>query len=262
MASGRMEFHAASVMQHTNFAFVIANDVTMDEVRDLRHYSREPYNLILLHGLTGTDTDWMYGGQAQETAIQYNLNIFMPTAGNTFYLDKGYAGANWCEYIGSELPAFIKKTFNLNLTRENTMIGGLSMGGYGAIHTALAYPDTFGYCVALSSALIIHEYAHETFEIPGIMPREMVTDIFGDQKTVEASDKNPETQYLALKEAGRTIPKIYFACGTEDSLIGHNRAFAAFLKEQNADYIFEEGPGVHNWLFWNEYLEKGLDRLL
>lgn len=262
MASGRMEFHAKSIMLHTNFSFAIPNDVNMDEVRDLRHYDREPYNLILLHGLTGADTDWMYGGLAQEMAIQYNLNIFMPTTGNTFYLDKGYEGGNWGEYVGSELPEFIKKTFRLDMTRENTLIGGLSMGGYGAIHTALAYPDTFGYCVALSSALIIHEYAHETFEIPGIMPREMVTDIFGDQKTVETSDKNPEVQYLALKKAGKAIPKIYFACGTEDSLIDHNRAFAAFLQEQNADFIFDEGPGVHNWLFWNRYLEKGLDRLL
>ena len=59
MASGRMEFHAESIMQHANFSFVIANDVYMPEVRDLRHYERERYNLILLHGLTGTDTDWL-----------------------------------------------------------------------------------------------------------------------------------------------------------------------------------------------------------
>ena len=235
MASGRMEFHALSIMQHANFAFVIANDVHMPEVRDLRHYEREPYNLILLHGLTGTDTDWMYGGLAQEMAIQYNLNVFMPTAGNTFYLDKGYVGGNWGEYIGSELPAYIQKTFNVDMKRENTIIGGLSMGGYGAIHTALAYPENFGYCIALSSALIIHEYANDTFERPSEMPPEMIKEILGDQATVEASDKNPEVQYLNLKNAGAKIPKIYFACGTEDDLIEHNREFASFLKEQQAD---------------------------
>ena len=262
MASGRMEFHAASIMQHSNFAFVIANDVNMEEVRDMRHYDREPFNLILLHGLTGADTDWMYGGLAQEMAIQFNLNVFMPTAGNTFYLDKGYVGANWGEYVGSELPEFIKKTFRVDMKRENTIIGGLSMGGYGAIHTALAYPETFGYCIALSSALIIHEYANDTFESTSVMPREMITDILGDQTAVEASDKNPEIQYLALKAAGARIPKLYFACGTEDTLIEHNREFASFLKEQKADYIFDEGPGVHNWVFWNRYLERGLDRLL
>ena len=37
MASGRMEFHAQSIMQHTNFSFVLPNDVEMAEVRQPRH---------------------------------------------------------------------------------------------------------------------------------------------------------------------------------------------------------------------------------
>lgn len=262
MASGRMEFHADSIMQHANFAFVIPNDVEMAEVMDLRHYDREPYNLILLHGLTGTDTDWLYGGVAQEMAIQFNLNVFMPTTGNSFYLDKGYRGANWGEYVGSELLSYIKETFRLEIKRENTLIGGLSMGGYGALHTALAYPKNFSGCIALSSALVIHEYAELTKRATDVIPLEMMHDVFGDPSTVEASDKNPETQYLRLKDAGAEIPTIYFACGTEDSLIAHNRDFAAFLRENDADFIFEEGPGAHNWRFWNEYLSRGLDQLL
>ena len=84
MASGRMEFHAESIMQHANFSFVLTNDVAMEEVFDLKYYDRDPMNLILLHGLTGTDTDWLYGGVAQLMAIQYNLNVFMPTTGNSF----------------------------------------------------------------------------------------------------------------------------------------------------------------------------------
>ena len=96
MASGRMEFHAESIMQHTNFSFVLPNDVAMEEVFDPKYYDRDPVNLILLHGLTGTDTDWLYGGVAQLMAIQYNVNIFMPTTGNSFYLDKGYQGRNHC----------------------------------------------------------------------------------------------------------------------------------------------------------------------
>lgn len=52
MASGRMEFHSQSIMLHTNFSFILPNDVEMDEVLDKRHYERDPMNLILLHGLT------------------------------------------------------------------------------------------------------------------------------------------------------------------------------------------------------------------
>ena len=262
MASGRMEFRAESIMQHANFAFVLPNDVYEEEIREPRHYEREPYNLILLHGLTGTDTDWLFGGLAQEMALQFNLNIFMPTVGNTFYLDKGYAGGNWCEYIGSELPDFVSNAFRIRMKRENTMIGGLSMGGFGAIHTALAHPDRFGSVIALSSALIINEYASLESRASDVVPKEMMRDLFGDPAKVRKTDANPEFQYLKLKEEGADIPKIYFACGTEDPLIGHNREFAAFLKKEGADYIFEQGPGIHNWRFWNEYLERGLNALL
>ena len=40
MASGRMEFHAQSIMQHANFAYVLPNDIEMAEVRNPRHYDR------------------------------------------------------------------------------------------------------------------------------------------------------------------------------------------------------------------------------
>ena len=119
MASGRMEFHSQSIMLHTNFSFILPNDVEMEEVRDKRHYDREPMNLILLHGLTGTDTDWLYGSMAQWAAIQYNLNIFMPTTGNTFYLDKGYIGANAREFITEELPEYIGKTVNFRTYKNS-----------------------------------------------------------------------------------------------------------------------------------------------
>ena len=109
MASGRI--HAQTIMQHANFSFVLPNDVEMAEVREPRHYDRPTRALILLHGLTGTDTDWLYGGVAQNMAIQYNLAVFMPTAGNNFYLDRGYPGGNWGSFVGEEFPDYIRRVF-------------------------------------------------------------------------------------------------------------------------------------------------------
>ena len=260
MASGRMEFHADTIMQHANFAFVLPNDVYMEEVREPRHYERPPKSLILLHGLTGTDTDWLFGGVAQDLAVQYNLAVFMPTAGNFFYLDRGYAGGNYCSFVGQELPEYIRQTFGYCQSREDTMIGGLSMGGYGAIHTALAFPEAFSACIALSSALRLREFAAE--EESGIMPYAMIRDVFGDPKQVMSSDINPEVQYAKASAAGHKLPCFYLACGTEDQLLASNRAFASFLQRQGADYCYEEGPGAHTWRFWNEYITRGLNWLL
>ncbi len=276
MASGRMEFHAQSIMQHANFAYALPYDTEMEEVKDLANYDRPTKSLILLHGLTGTDTDWLFGGVAQMLAYQYNLAVFMPTTGNSFYLDKGYEGGNFCTYIGEELPDFINKVFGFCESRENTLIGGLSMGGYGSIHTALEYPDRFSGVIALSSALVIkavasdHRFAvkDETAEdqeddpVRDVLPKGMLLDIYGDPDKLVGSEKDPEAQYLKLKKAGADIPKIYLAIGTEDSLLESNRDFAAFLKKEGADYKYEEGPGKHDWFFWNEYVERGLKYML
>ena len=259
MASGRMEFHADTIMQHTNFTFVLPNDFVMEEIRNPAHYDRPTRSLTLLHGLTGTDTDWLYGGVAQEMSKQYNLAVFMPTVGNSFYLDRGYDGGNFGSFVGEELPDYIRKTFGYCMKREDTMIAGLSMGGYGAIHTALAFPDNFSACIALSSALVIREMAEYNGRKTGVMPPQMVRDVFGDPKALLESDKNPEVLYRGLKEAGRKIPSIYFAIGTEDDLYPHNQEFRAFLEKEQANYFYEDGPGKHDWYFWNEYLPRGIE---
>ncbi len=256
MASGRMEFHAQSIMQHANFAFVLPNDTEMPEVRDPRHYDRPPKSLILLHGLTGTDTDWLFGGVAQEMAIQYNLAVFMPTAGNFFYLDRGYRGGNWGTFVGEEFPDYVNKVFGYCSSREDTLIGGLSMGGYGALHTALAWPERFSACLALSSALRIRDLA--AGKQADVMPPAMFRDVFGDPDLLLESDRNPEYQYRKLREAGSAVPSLYLAVGTEDSLRGANQEFVRFLEEQKADFCYEEGPGGHNWTFWNQYIDRGL----
>jgi enterochelin esterase-like enzyme len=55
---------------------------------------------------------------------------------------------------------------------------------------------------------------------------------------------------------------MYIACGTEDDLCEASRAFANFLKSEGAGYYYEEGPGKHDWFFWNEYLDRGLEHVL
>ena len=262
MAAGRMEFHADTIMQHTSFSFVLPTDSIIEEIKNPAYYDRPAKSLILLHGLTGTDTDWLYGGVAHEVSKQYNLAIFMPTVGNSFYLDRGYAGGNYGSFVGEELPAFIRKSFGYCQSREDTIIAGLSMGGFGALHTALAFPDTFSSCIALSSALVIHEIARFKGRKNDVMPEGLVWEVFGDPETILDSDRNPEVLYRRNKAAGKKNPRIYMAIGTEDSLLEYNQEFCSFLENEKADYCYEDGPGVHNWDFWNEYLPRGIEWVL
>ena len=55
--------------------------------------------------------------------------------------------------------------------------------------------------------------------------------------------------------------RFYLACGTEDGLLGVNRQFRDHLLRLGYDVTYEEGPGVHDWYFWDEYILKALNWL-
>lgn len=54
---------------------------------------------------------------------------------------------------------------------------------------------------------------------------------------------------------------MYLACGVEDSLLEPNREFRDWLLAAGVDVTYEEGPGSHEWDFWNRYIKKVIDWL-
>jgi len=64
-----------------------------------------------------------------------------------------------------------------------------------------------------------------------------------------------------LLEEKADLPKIYMACGVEDSLLEPNRDFRDWLQASGVDVTYEEGPGAHEWDFWNRYIKKVIDCL-
>lgn len=137
------------------------------------------------------------------------------------------------------------------------------MGGFGAIHTALAYANTFGKVFALSSALITNKLKHmkEGFT-GGMADYDYYVTVFGDLLKVDESGNSPEHLIRSMKQENLVLPSIYMACGTEDLLLDENREFYQFLKEQRIEVQYHESQGMHNWLFWNQYLEPSIEWIL
>lgn len=260
-----MRFYSQCLSGQTNFSFVLPNEIPPDRVKDNPHFARPAKNLYLLHGYSGNDEDWEFNGVAEDLSSEYNLNVFMIYGANEFYLDRAATGRKYCTYAGKEIIEYTRKTFGLSNRREDTMVGGLSMGGFGALHTGLAWPETFGGIIALSSALIIPDIAGLK---PGsksgdIMANyEYYREVFGDLDQVEKSDANPEVLYDKLAKEGRGIPPIYMAIGTEDGLYRNNQIMRKFLEDRHADFRYEEGPCIHDWKFWNHYVHNGVKWLL
>ena len=224
-------------------------------VREDRHFK----TLYLLHGVLGSCMDWVSGTRIQRFAEDNDLAVVMPSGDNMFYLDHPESGNNYGEFIGRELVEQTRKMFPLSKKREDTFIGGLSMGGYGALRNGLKYADTFGSIVALSSALILEDNLQKTNDIPFfIARRDYAEACFGDLEAALTNDRNPEVLLRELKDAGRTVPDIYMACGDKDTLLPANEKMAAFFRGEGVDVTFETGPGAHEWDFWDTYIRKAI----
>ena len=218
--------------------------------------------LYLLHGIFGNYTDWVNGTRIQALAEANDLAVIMPSGENRFYLDDEKSGELYGEFIGKELVEFTRKLFPLSDKREDTFIAGLSMGGYGAIRNGLKYAENFG-CVIGFSAALVHDTWKDADNSAPIFTfrRNYYEAIFGEYDKVKGSDKDPKALLLKLKEEGRPVPKMYLCCGTEDGLITANRDFRDFLNENGVDLTYVEGPGKHDWVFWDTYIKKVLDWL-
>ena len=251
MAYLRIDYYSHALRRETSFEMFVPADF-----REGMPVPETPMKtLFLLHGFTGKAGNWC----PQELAYQYNFAIVMPTAENSFYLNGQSTGHAYQTMVGEELVGYVRQTFGLARRREDTFIAGMSMGGFGALHTGLAYPKTFGKIAALSSALIVHEIAHMK---PGgsnpVANYAYYHECFGDLETVEERDVNPEVLFRRLREKRAKIPDIFMACGTEDFLLENNRAMHRFLEDERIPHQYHESAGGHDMVFWSEYIVKAV----
>ncbi|RUS45041.1 alpha/beta hydrolase family protein [Cohnella sp. AR92] len=216
-------------------------------------------SLYLLHGYSGTHTDWSHFSRIRELSDRYRIAVFMPSGENHFYVDDENKGSMFGEYIGKDLIDFTRMLFPLSSSREDTFIAGVSMGGYGAIRNGYKYADRYGHIIGLSSALIPYKIANKE---PGF--KDEIADygyyrsVFGDLTELLGSDKDPEAIVRRLIETGEELPRLYMACGTEDFLLDVNRRFHDFLEENKVEHTYRESAGAHTWDFCNEAIADGL----
>ena len=218
--------------------------------------------LYLLHGVLGSQVDWINGTKLQRWAEEKDLAVVMPAGENSFYVDHDRSDQHYGDFIGRELVEQTRKMLPLSRKREDTFLGGLSMGGYGALRNGLKYHETFSRVLALSTANVVDGIADATEETPLFFQRRgFLERIFGDLSAVQGGDKDILWLAGRLREKGMTLPAVYMACGLEDVLLPGNRKLRDCLKGNGFDLVYEEGPGNHEWDFWNEHLKRGLDWL-
>lgn len=223
--------------------------------------------LYLLHGINEDHQSWLLGSRIARLAERKNLAVVMPSGDNGFYVDHPGTHDYYGKFIGEELVDISRRMFNLSRKREDTYIAGLSMGGFGALRNGLKYHNTFSRIAAFSSALVLEKALEFTYDDPQYFKsRAFLESCFGDIEKALASDKNPKTLAAALSERKRrdpdtNVPAVYLSCGIDDSLLDCSREFRDVLKANSFSCDYYEGPGAHDWDFWDQEIVKAIEWL-
>jgi len=214
--------------------------------------------VTLLHGMHGSYDSWLRKTCIERFAAKRGIAVIMPDGANSFYQDMKY-GEKYFTLIASEIPERMRNTFGFSAKREKNFIAGLSMGGYGAFHTALCLPWQYAGAASLSGSLDLR--------LRNVNPEKwpLCKAIWGEDflQTVPGSDADLMHLFESFPDAS-PAPKLFFARGTEDPLYPMHRNMIEALQKRGDrfNWTAEEGPGAHNWIFWNDWIGRALDAIL
>jgi putative tributyrin esterase len=236
MAFLNIQYHSQSLQKACSMYVILPESV------------QEPYPVMyLLHGLSDDHTIWHRRTRIEWYVRDLPLAVVMPDGGRSFYCDAVNGPAHESHII-KDVIGFVDTHFNTRAERSGRVIGGLSMGGYGALKLALKFPNMFCSVVSHSGGLaaghkpLRDDLAPEMHLIYGENPTGGKDDLWA---IAERADKS-------------NLPAIRIDCGIDDFLIEDNRAFHQHLSKLGIPHEYEEFPGEHNWDFWDTHVQEAI----
>ena len=202
----------------------------------------------LLHGLSDDQTIWMRRTSVERYVSGLPLVLIMPDGGRGWYTNavEGYA---YEDDLMQDVRGLVERTFPVKAERAGRAIGGLSMGGYGAVKLGLKHHEEFASVNSHSGAVGIFRDQERVQTLEPEFSR-----IFGpDPKD------GPEDPFAIVKQVdhGR-LPKLRIDCGTDDFLLDQNREFHEHLDGLRINHEYQEFPGAHEWSYWDKHVQEAI----
>lgn len=224
-------------------------------------YTRRYPALWLLHGTSGDNDCWVRFTRLESWAEQYKIAVIMPDCRLSAFcdMDKGPA---YYTFLTQELPAVCRPIFPLLAGRENNFIGGLSMGGYGAMKIGLRNPDNYSLILNLSGGVDRVAHVKRTIlenKVTGLHNLNAMRATFGDLSTIEGSVNDVFALATELARTGKQKPEIFTSIGTKDPHWDENVRLRTELIRDGYSVYWEQGPFIHDWVNWNHYIELALE---
>jgi S-formylglutathione hydrolase FrmB len=218
-----MQFYSPALQRHVTYTVILPEE------------QQGPAPVLLqLHGYTDDHTAWVTSSNLVRHARPYPFIIVLPDGATSFWADANDR-MRYETFVMEDLWRHVTRTFQAQ--EGPWAVGGLSMGGFGALRFACKYPDRFASVWGHSSAF---------FDRRGLFPK---------------LEDPAEMDMLALTRrlaASPVRPVISFDCGTEDELLDGNRRLHDHLNALGIDHAYQEHPGAHTWAYWDEHVQAAL----
>ncbi len=214
--------------------------------------------LVLLHGFSGDCNDYLTFSNVVRYAEKHNLAIIMPSGCNSGYTDD-LEGAKYHSFIAYELLEVCRFMFPLSSKREDTYIGGLSMGAMGAAKIALAHPEIFSEVLMMSGAPlplsdkkhVLSWFGKDNKYYSGALPG----------YTLEYKETQEDAYYNAKQNVleHKPLPRFMVTVGLKDFMLQPCQLFYNTLSKMGYDVIMSEIPDYgHEWDFWDQQLKEAI----
>ncbi|MEO0473661.1 MAG: alpha/beta hydrolase-fold protein [Bacteroidota bacterium] len=213
-----------------------------EEMADLPIY-------ILLHGVYGSAWVWAMKAGAHRTArklieareIQPAI-VVMPSDGlwgdGSAYF--AHHQKDFAQWIVEDVPAAVRENIAGSSEDSPLCIGGLSMGGFGALSLGSRFPEKFRAISGHSSITALQQMT--------LFVEEPLEGYLREAEYVKVIDSMQEHQHR--------LPAIRFDCGISDELIDANRLLHQQCTEAGIKHRYEEFTGGHEWPYWQKQVEK------
>lgn len=209
--------------------------------------------VTLLHGLSDGGSSVYRFTKLELYCNRTGVVAVMPSVGRSFYCDD-INGQDYFRYITKEVPIYLKRLFNISLTREQNYIAGFSMGAVGAARAALSFPENYQKAALYSGPLAL-EYmlqaitAQQAKDFPFLL---------SEINELHTSPLNPIN---LLDKDAHIKPDFIIRAGAEDDCQGMSMAFAKKAAEAGYRVESDFSSGEHNWHTWDPWLEDFISEI-
>jgi putative tributyrin esterase len=224
--------------------------------------------LYFLHGLGDNERTlfnsggWTLLDDLRNQGKMGDFLIVAPEGRRSFYVNSADGTIRYSDFFLQEFMPYIERNFRIRAERAARAIGGISMGGYGALRFAFAHPDLFSSVSAQSAALITESAAQlNTASQTGTPLLSVLAPVFG--KPIAANHWNENSPFVLARRNASALKKqaIYFNCGEDDNY-GFEKGAATLHKELQKDGVkheYHSYPGNHSLTYFLAHFEEVME---